>query len=91
VIVSVNQNVDNLTATDKYKQLFAKAYKALGDKVREDARHEDNTFHSLDEYYGHLEELYAIDPTYIMLPLDETPFAIDANKRLISNPKIVTM
>ena len=26
-----------------------------------------------------------------MLPLDETPFAIDANKRLINNPKIVTM
>ena len=91
VIVSVNQNVDHLTTADKYKLLFAKAYAALAAKNQLKITHTDDTFHSIDEYFHHMEELYAIDRTYAMLPLDETPFAIDANKRLISNPKIVVM
>jgi hypothetical protein len=29
VIVTVNQNVDNISTADRYKNLFAKAYQAL--------------------------------------------------------------
>lgn len=92
MIVSVNQIVDNLSTADKYKQLFAKAYQALEDKsVAIKTPHEDKAFHTLDEYFAHLADLYVIDPTYILLPLDETTFDIDANKRTIYNPNIVVM
>ena len=97
VIVSVNQNVDKMSATDKYRAIFARAYQAL-EKYGNDhntnylrVTHEDKAFHSLDEYFAHLQWLYIIDKTFIMLPLDETPFVIDANKRTIANPKITVM
>lgn len=35
--------------------------------------------------------LLEIDPNYMMLPLDATPFAINANTRAINAPKIVTL
>lgn len=91
VIVSVNKN-NNATGMT-YDQLFARAYQALESKgwLKPEAEHADHTFHSIDEYYAHLEELYTIDKLFVMLPLDETPFAIDANKRVISAPKITVM
>ena len=97
MIVSVNQNIDNTNVTDKYKQIFARAYQALEKYGIENnanylrITHEHKSFHSLDEYFAHLEWLYLIDKTFIMLPLDETPFVIDANKRTITNPKITIM
>ena len=93
MIVSVNQNIDNTTAADKYRQLFARAYQILEEKgqLKEGFEHDDHTFHSIEEYFAHLSALFAIDQTFIMLPLDGTPFAIDANKRTISNPKITVM
>jgi len=100
VIVSVNQNIDKLSTTDKYNQLFAKAYQALDayDKKNgttylkaEVKGRPDKTFYSIDEYFAHLEYLFNIDASYIMLPLDETPFAINANTRTITNPKITVM
>ena len=99
VIVTVNPINDTLTTVDKYNQLFATAYRAITDAI-EDGRvpanklkvtHDDNMFHSLDEYYAHLETLYTLDPVFIMLPLDESPFTIDANKRSITNPKITVL
>lgn len=93
VIVSVNQIDDNLTLTDKYNLLFARAYQALESRglVREDCQHGDHTFHTIDEYFAHLEYLYDIDRTFVMLPLGGDSFEINANKRLISNPKITVM
>lgn len=92
MIVSVNQVVDNLSTADKYKQLFAKAYQALeAAGITPKVEYADKAFHTLDEYFAHLADLYAIDPVYILLPLDETTFDINANKRTISNPNIVVM
>lgn len=94
MIVSVNQNVDNLTKEQKYDQLFAKAFQALKEagKLNTNIVSESaGTFHTIDEYFAHLEELFILDNSYIMLPLDEVPFDIDANKRTISNPKITVM
>ena len=93
VIVKVNSINDATTTSQKYDRLFATAYQALEAKglIREDCVHADKAFHSIDEYFAHLSHLYAIDPVYIMLPLDETPFAIDADKRTISNPKITVL
>lgn len=38
-----------------------------------------------------MSDLLALDNTYMMLPLDETAFAINANTRSITTPKIVTL
>lgn len=58
-----------------YDDLFARASIDLG-----------ITIESLDDYFEHLEELVAIDEKYMMLPLDEEPFMIDANTRIITVP-----
>ena len=98
VIVSFKRDDENkLTATQKYDMLFARAYQALEEYDKANGtsylkvNHEDKTFHYIDEYFAHLEHLYAIDKTFIMLPLDEAPFAINANTRTISAPKVVVM
>lgn len=94
VIVTVNSINDTTSTVDKYNRLFATAYQAIKNSIYADklkVTHDDNMFHSLDEYYAHLETLYTLDPVYIMLPLDETPFTIDANKRSITNPKITVL
>lgn len=36
-------------------------------------------------------DLLALDSTYMMLPLDESPFAINANTRAITAPRIVSL
>lgn len=36
-------------------------------------------------------DLLALDPNYMMLPIDEAPFVINANTRDIAAPKIVTL
>lgn len=36
-------------------------------------------------------DLYELDITYMMLPIDETPFAINANTRTITAPKVVAL
>lgn len=99
MIVSVNQNIDKLNVSDKYSLLFARAYQTLekydkknGTKyLKDEAKHEDHTFHSIDEYFAHLAELASLDGTFMMLPLDEVPFAINANTRTITAPKMVVM
>lgn len=93
VIVTVNSNNDKITASERYDRLFAKAYQALEkyDASLLKVTYDDKMFHSIDEYFAHLSYLYALDPVYIMLPLDETAFTVDANKRTITNPKITVL
>lgn len=43
---------------------------------------------SLSEYFSYLEELASIDEKYLILPLDEDFFEIDANARTITVPKV---
>lgn len=97
VIVSTNKNTnDGLYTSDKMNQLMARAYQLLESEnlLRPEVQgegYEDKAFHNLDEFYGHMEELMTLDPTFMMLPLDEVPFAIDANTRTISNAKLAVM
>lgn len=92
VIVTHNSQNNELTVEMQYDALFATAYQALekANKLRIPAW-PDKKFHSIDEYFAHMADLYAIDPVYIMLPLNETSFTVDANKRTISNPKITVL
>lgn len=41
---------------------------------------------TLEDFFCHLGDLYNLNPKYIMLPLDEEPFKIDANSREIKVP-----
>lgn len=88
VIITINEKNANL-----YNALFAKAYQALrvANKLKPEFENEEGRFLSLDDYFAHMSDLLALDVTYMMLPLDETAFAINANTRSISTPKIVTL
>ena len=88
VIITINEKNANL-----YNALFAKAYQALkaANKLKPEFENEEGRFLSLDDYFAHMSDLLALDVTYMMLPLDETTFAINANTRSISTPKIVTL
>lgn len=91
VIVTINE-----TNADKYNALFAKAYKALvksGVKVEDmpaTARGEGR-FTTLNQYMSFAEQLLALDPTYLLLPLDEPAFEINADARTIKAPKIAVL
>lgn len=85
-----------ITITEKnahlYNALFAKAYQEL--KSRNLLKIEENDegrFLSLDDYFAHMADLLTINNTYMMLPLDESPFTINANTRSITAPKIVAL
>lgn len=52
---------------------------------------DEGRFLSLDDYFAHMADLLLLNPTYMMLPLDETTFDINANSRAISAPKIVVL
>lgn len=88
VIITINEKNANL-----YNALFAKAYQALktASKLKPEFENDEGRFLSLDDYFAHMSDLLALDVTYMMLPLDETAFAINANTRSISTPKIVTL
>ena len=84
---------------NKYNILFKDAWKTL---LQPDADHPEMTllkpadieaandgktaFSDLAHYFSYIEELIAIDPIYLMLPIDEAPFEIKANTREIKIP-----
>lgn len=86
-----------ITITDKnahlYNALFAKAYKDCKEKgVLRVPENEAERFLSLNDYFAHMGELISFNkPEYLMLPLDEEPFKINANSRTIDTKKIVTL
>lgn len=51
----------------------------------------EGRFLSLDDYFAHMADLLALNPAYMMLPIDESAFTINANTRAISTPKVVTL
>jgi hypothetical protein len=79
MIVSMNKN------PDKYVEIFAEAYEFLEKHGLVDGS--KDTFNSLAEYYGHMADFFdKQNYRYVMLPLDEDPFAIDLNTRTINVP-----
>ena len=86
-----------ITITEKnaglYNALFAKAYQELEaiNKLKPEVVNTERRFLSLDDYFAHMADLLALNPTYMMLPIDEAAFTINANTRAISTPKVVTL
>ena len=77
----------NLNNKHNYEVLFNKATIALKEKFAGQAEYGDDfKISTIEEYFCNLKYLYEIDRKYIMLPLDEEPFDIDANKRTITVP-----
>lgn len=76
----------------RYEDLFLKAYKALTEcdppVISEEKQNTlaAGRFTSLDEFFHYMANLYELDHTYLMLPLDEDPFVINLNTRTISVP-----
>jgi hypothetical protein len=82
--VITSQNLNN---KHDYEVLFDKATKALKEKYPDREEYGDNfKISTIEEYFCNLKNLLEIDKKYIMLPLDEEAFEIDANKRTITVP-----
>lgn len=64
-------------------------YQALFEKVSKILKLEP-AISTLDEYFQHLYEISQIDPSLIILPLDEEKFSIDGNSRKIVVPQAFT-
>lgn len=78
----------------QYEALFQEAYQTLAAMDPSPLRvtHEDGMFHSLEEYFGHIEDLQDLKyGKFLMLALDEEAFAINANTRAITAPKITVV
>jgi hypothetical protein len=88
VIITINDKNAGL-----YNALFAKAYQALeaAGKLKPEVVNSEKRFLSLDDYFAHMADLLALDSTYMMLPIDEAAFTINANTRAITTPKVVTL
>ena len=83
MIVRINEN-----NSDKYRQLFTEAYEFLEGLNNGSVTSGRGQFSSLAEYYGHIADLFDQQKyEYIMVPLDEEPFEINLNTRIITVPK----
>jgi hypothetical protein len=84
---------------DKYNVLFKKAWKyllrpdpeqptktLLKSEDKEAADDGKEAFSNLAHYFSYIKELISHDPLYLMLPIDEAPFEINANTREIKIP-----
>ena len=89
--------LDQNTAQDiraKYENLFDAAFEDLkkstkpnGDPYLSQAELDNDGFRDIAEYYAHAEDfLYIGKPQYLLLPLDEKHFEINANTRGIAVP-----
>lgn len=72
--------------------LLKQAWNLLKDKTKlnetdlQAANNGKTQFSDFAHYLSYIEELNEINPKYLMLPIDETPFRIDANERTITVP-----
>lgn len=77
----------NFEADPNWGKLFTKAWKILDEKGRlHDEDSKKTQFADIGHYLSYLEELIDLDATYLMLPVDEASFTIDANTREITAP-----
>lgn len=88
--VIININNTNLPL---YKDLFARAYQAMEAKYPNELQvtYPDKAFRTIEEYFAHLEFLQLIDPMFLLIPLEEPAFEINANTRKIKAPQITTV
>lgn len=87
MITLLNHNSQNW---EKYSVLFKDAWadlKAKGRLTDRDAAKTDAVaFSNIQHYLSYIQELMDIDKKYLLLPLDEAPFEINANTREIKIP-----
>ncbi len=97
VIIKIDKNTDGT-----YAPLWAEAYQTLAvydevsgtwdeSLIHADCRHEDKSFHSMEEYFAHIGHLREKNLKFLMLPIDEPDFVINANTRTITPQKIVIL
>ncbi len=97
VIIKIDKNTDGI-----YAPLWAEAYQTLAvydeasgtwdeSLIHADCRHEDKSFHSMEEYFAHIGHLREKNLKFLMLPIDEPDFVINANTRTITPQKIVIL
>jgi hypothetical protein len=84
-MITLLNNETSKELWDQYGRLFDNAYNDLvaNNKLPSTA----SRFTDLADYYSHMLDFISINkPVYLLLPLDEGNFAIDANTRIIDVP-----
>lgn len=73
---------------NKYTILFNKVWAELKEEEKLTEKESKlDTFQNLEHYFAHMGDIVSLgDPTYLLIPLDEKPFEIDANSRAITVP-----
>ena len=61
------------------------SYDSLFEEIGAKSNHTID-INNLESFFGNIEEIAALDPKFLRLPLDEPMFEIDANSRKISVP-----
>ena len=89
MITMINYNSED--SIKKYNFLFRKAWQELNNNGLKDVDQQaadegKEAFSNLAHYFGYLKDLIAINPIYLMMPIDEEPLNIDANSRTIKIP-----
>lgn len=87
-MITLRKDYGKLDVNAAYAKLLDKAYNQLlttGDYLSE-AEKELGKFTNLESYFAHMSDLIDINPNYVLLPLDEAPFEINANARTITVP-----
>lgn len=81
-------NYDSKKYTVLLHQAWNELYEAnrLKDKDRDAANNGKDSFSNLQHYFSYIQELVELDKNYIMMPIDEQPFVINANTRMINVP-----
>lgn len=80
--------INKLDYSEKYRRLFNMAFKDLKEEnLLSDAELAKGLFTTMSEYLSHAQDYIDISKAkYLLVPLDEGVFSIDANTRLITVP-----
>jgi len=75
-----------LNLDSAYQDLFAEILEKSTAAHAEDASKPIIDINNIESFFGSIEEIAALDPKFLRLPLDEPIFEIDANSRKITVP-----
>jgi len=88
-MVTILDKNSSVELYEKYTKLFHKAFEDLKEVpgALSSAELAAGRFDGLDSYFAHMGDLIGLQkPMYILLPLDEAPFVINANARTVTIP-----
>jgi hypothetical protein len=86
-VITLRKNYEQPTIDIAYSNLLERAFNQLRDNnLLSEIEANAGKFTSMESYFAHMEQLVRLNKNYLLLPLDEAPFEINANTRTITVP-----